>query len=202
MKAFSRQSLFALATVALLASCSRPYATFQKSTPEHFYTKTSATPVAEMPAEVQSTVNPADAVVMPATPAGAVADLEKVDALVSAKAGLSTSKKLTRHLNHAKELVTQMRAKVAAPASLAGTTATSAAPQKMNLMKRMVLKSIDQKIHNKMAPKKTMAKSLLSIGIIIALIGVLLLLVGSGTVYSLGYVGLIVGIILIIASLI
>ncbi len=121
---------------------------------------------------------------------------------MSAKAGLSTNKKLTRHLTHVKEMVTEVRAKVAAPASTVGVQSPSVAPQKMNFVQRMVAKSIDKRIQNKMAPKKTMARSLLSIGIIIALIGLLLILIGTGTVYSLGYVGLIVGIILIIASLI
>lgn len=204
MKSFTKQSFFALATLALLSSCSRPYATFQKSTPEHFYTKAPATPaetdlvVAENPVTTETAA--AD-VLVPAAPADVEAGLQQVDALVSTKAGLSTNKKLTRHLNRVKEMVSEVRTRVSAPTLATGTKATSVAPQKMNLVQRLVAKSIDKKIQHKLAPKKTMARSLLSIGIIIALIGVLLLLVGTGTVYSLGYVGLIVGIILIIASL-
>lgn len=206
MKSFTNQSLFALAFVAVLSSCSRPYATFQKSTPDHFYSKATVAP-ADAPA-VESPAQPVEAlaaeVVVSATPATVDTELQKVEALVSNKAGLSTNKKLTRNLAHVKAMVTEMQAKVAAPASTVGTmsTAASVAPQKMNLVQRLVAKSIDKKIKHNMAPEKTMARSLLTIGVVVGLIGLLLLLIGTGTVATLGYVGLIVGIILVIASLI
>ncbi|MBC8156037.1 MAG: lipoprotein [Bacteroidetes bacterium] len=217
MKAFTNQSLFALVAVAMLSACSRPYATFQKTTPERFYTKTTpVAPAAVTPATEAVIVPTTDAgVIAPETPAAEVtaaevvtpttdvnAELQKVDALVSTKAGLSTNKKMTRHLARVKAMVTEIRANVAAPSSTGNVAPASVAPQKMNLMKRLVAKSMDKKIQNKLAPKKPMAKSLLTIGLIIGLIGLLLLLIGTGTVATLGYVGLIVGIVLVIASLI
>lgn len=213
MKSFTNQSLFALVAVAMLSACSRPYATFQKTTPAHYYTKTTpATPAVETSTTDAAPIAITETPVTATTPEVAVAEtiaptvnveteLQKVDALVSTKAGLSTNKKLTRHLTHVKQMVSEMRAKATTPSSAATVASASAAPQKMNLMKRLVAKSIDKKIQNKLAPHKTMAKSVLTIGLIVALIGLLLILIGTGNVVSLGYVGLIVGIVLIIAGL-
>lgn len=213
MKAFTKQSLFALVAVALLSACSRPYATFQKTTPEHFYTKATVTPVetpatdvpaaiAETPVVAETSATRTAEAAAPATPAKVDAELQKVEALVSAKAGLAANKKLTRNLTRAKQMVTEMRANVAKPASAVGETSATVAPQKLNLAQRLVMKSIDKKIHNKMAPKKPMAKSLVTIGLVVALIGLLLILVSNGGgVAALGGLGLLVGLVLIIIGL-
>ncbi len=197
MKSFTNPSLFALVVVGLLSSCSRPYATFQKTTPEHFYTKATVTPAETPETPVVATPVPAESAVLPATavrPTTVNEALDQLEAVASAKAGPSEIHKIQKRTARLRSMMALVETK--------SSTATTKAP-KLNLVQKMVLKSIDKKIQKKMAPEKTMARSLLSIGIVVALIGLLLLLIGgSSAVTGIGYAGLIVGIVLIIASLI
>lgn len=191
MKFFSNQPLGALIIVALLSSCSRPYATFQKTTQEHFYTKANAQtplPVATAQPEVMDTPTPTP---KPTTIAEA---LDQYEAVASAKATTSLeSHKIAKRVARMRTIMNTTQSK-----SAVNTAPTT---PKLNLMQRVVMKSINKKIEKHLAPQQPMVRNLLTIGLIVGLIGLLLVLIGTGTVYSLGYVGIIVGLILIIASL-
>lgn len=80
--------------------------------------------------------------------------------------------------------------------------ASQTTAKKMNLMERMMVKKIDKKIKQQMYPQKTMAKSLLTLGAIIAVIGLILVLIGTGGLATLGYIALLVGLVLILVDLI
>ena len=93
----------------------------------------------------------------------------------------------------------KINAVLAASSSKEATANPMATTKKMNLVERMMVKKIDQKIKNKMAPDQTMAKSLLTLGAIIAIIGLVLMLLGVAS--PLGIIALIVGLVLILVDL-
>ncbi len=201
---FTKQLYAALLGVALLSSCSRPVAYFQRGPVAHYNTpKTEAVAVvtpaeaASQPAEVVAAAPVAVATPAPAQQAAsAKAAVEKIEAYVRNDSKLASDKKLNKRMDRVKEML----ATAAAKPSMAANA--SASTKKMNLLERMATKHIDKQIKNKLSPKRTMAKSLLTIGIIIAIIGLILLLVGSaGTVANLGYLALVVGLVLIVLDL-
>ena len=63
----------------------------------------------------------------------------------------------------------------------------------------MAIKKIDKQIKNKLSPERTMAKSLLTIGLIVGVIGLIFLLLGIAN--PLGLIALIVGLALILVDL-
>ncbi|MBO0936151.1 hypothetical protein J2I47_06295 [Fibrella sp. HMF5335] len=198
MKTSTKHVFFALSLTALLGSCSRPTATFQPSHAQRFYSPqptatvvtTTNDAVAEAAPAVESTP------VATATPAATKADIEnvlvKAEAMASTKATATESRKLNRRIAKIREVLA--KAPEAAPA-------TNASAKKNTLVQRMMLKRMDTKMKNQLAPEKPMAASTLTAGIVIGLIGLLLLLLTTGTAATLGLIGLIVGIVLIILGL-
>lgn len=198
---FTKHMCAALMGVAILSSCSRPVAYFQRGPVEHYNTPKTETVAAVTPAPVEA-VQPAEAAAtepaaaaMPA-PADQVAQanaaMTQIEAYVRNDNKLATDKKLNKRMDRVKTMLASATTK----ASLAPNAPTSA--KKMNLLERMATKRIDKQIKNKLSPERTMAKSLLTIGLVIAAIGIILLLVGQG---ALGVIALIVGLVLVVLDL-
>ncbi len=201
MKTSTKHVLFALSFTALLGSCSRPMATFQASHTQRFYspqpTATVATPAEEAVAvATPAAVATPETVAAPAPAAVATkADIEtmlvKTEAVASTKATAGESRRLARRIAQVRDVLAK------APV----TATTNTATKKNSLVQRMMLKHMDSKMKNQLAPDQPQAKSTLTIGLIVGLIGLLLLLIGTGTVATLGFVALIVGIVLVILGL-
>lgn len=207
---FTKHIYTALMGVAILSSCSRPVAYFQRGPVNHYNTpKTETVAVATTadvaPAAVAAPVEvaqPAEVVapapVAAATPAPAEqlaqanATMSQIDAYVRADNKLATDKKLNKRMDRVKTMLATATEKASlAPAAPAST-------KKATLLERMAVKKIDKQIKHKLSPERTMAKSLLTIGLIVGVIGLILILVGSG---ALGVIALIVGLALILVDL-
>ncbi|CAN5491805.1 hypothetical protein BH09BAC4_BH09BAC4_15430 [soil metagenome] len=189
--------------ITLFASCSRPVAYFQPSAREHFATtqtktapiataETSAPVAAEMTAPVEA-VTPAEPVVK------ASAALDQMDALVRNDSKLAENKTVQKRLNRVRTLLASASAK----ASLSPTEVS--APKKMNLVERMMLKKMNKKINKQLAPanpEKTMANSgTLAAGAVLVIIGLLLLILTSGTAATVGLVAVLVGAVILLVGL-
>ena len=90
----------------------------------------------------------------------------------------------------------------------ASDKAVSSAPvtsaKKMTFLERTMLKKMDKKIKNHVAPDQTkVMNSNVRLGLIIGIIGLILLLLGGSSVLSIiGAIGLIVGLVLILLGVI
>ncbi|MBC3784064.1 hypothetical protein [Spirosoma utsteinense] len=205
---FTKHIYAALMGVAVLSSCSRPVAYFQRGPVQHYNTPaTEAVAVAVTPAEV---AQPAEAVavapvavetaaVAVAAPAPkeqiaqAKATMSQVEAYVRNDSKLATDKKLNKRMDRVKNMLASAEAKTA----LAQNTTTTT--KKANLLERMATKKIDKQIKHKLSPERTMAKSLLTIGLIVGIAGLLLIILNAAA--PLGVIALIVGLALILVDL-
>lgn len=198
---FTKHLCAALMGVAILSSCSRPVAYFQRGPVSPYNTPKTETVAVVTPAPAEAT-QPAETVatapVAVATPAPAdqiaqaTAAMTQIEAYVRNDSKLATDKKLNQRMDRVKTMLASATTK----ASLAPNATTST--KKMSLLERMATKRIDKQIKNKLSPERTMAKSILTIGLVIAAIGLILILVGSGT---LGVIALIVGLVLVVLDL-
>ncbi|MBD2752792.1 hypothetical protein [Spirosoma validum] len=198
MRTFSKHVWVALLGTAIISSCSRPVAYFQPQAREQFKsTPVEAVAVATpaQPVEAAPVATPAPALV--ATPAEQVAQakqaISQVEAYVRNDSKLASNKKLTKRMSRVSELLT-----TANPQAMSATKTAGA--QKTTLMQRFMLKKIDKQIKNHLSPEKPMAKSLLTIGLIIGIIGLILLILNAAA--PLGLIALIVGLALILVDLI
>ena len=195
---FTKHLFTALMGVAILSSCSRPVAYFQRGPVEHYNTAKTET-VAVQPADV-AVAAPAEAVA--ATPVAAATSAEQVaqanktmsqiEAYVRNDNKLAADKKLNKRMERVKDMLATATAK----ASLAPNATTST--KKMNLLERMATKRIDKQIKHKLSPERTMAKSALTVGLIIAVAGLILILVNAT---GIGVIALIVGLAVVLLSL-
>ena len=191
-----------LSAILLVAGCSRLVAYFQRGPVQHYNTpkpETVAVASAATPVEVAQPAEEvvAAAPVVTAAPAPAEqlaqanATMGQIEAYVRNDSKLATDKKLNKRMDRVKTMLATATTK----ASLAPTTTTA---KKATLLERMATKRIDKQIKNKLSPERTMAKSLLTIGLIVGVIGLILILVGSGAI---GVIALIVGLALILVDL-
>ena len=200
MRTLTKHLFAALVGTALLASCSRPVAYFQPTAREHFAVNKPEKSTVVTPAE--GTVE--TAVVSDETPAVAVAQVEQVkqavsqvEAYVRNDSKLAASKTLTKRMARLNKLLTTATDKAAV-----STKATTA--HKMTFMERTMLKKMDKKIKNHVSPEKTQAmNSNIRLGLIVGVIGLILLLLGGGTILGvLGLIGFIAGLVLILLGVI
>jgi hypothetical protein len=183
MRTLSKLAVYSLLTSALFSACSRPYATYQKIPVERFGSRQ------EVPA-VQTTPTPAEdvAVVSVATPA--VTPAEQATPLTTAAAlknveqklqeavarndnKLAGNKKLEKRMARVQSLLAEASAK--ATTTDKTTTSSVTTTHKMTLAERIMMKKIDKKIKNTLAPDEAKAMSrTLRAGIVIAIIGFIL----------------------------
>lgn len=193
MKTFAQRITLFLAGTALITSCSRPYATVQRTPTQKFATTTQTAPVQAIALAQAETSIVVEAPVATPTPAVEVAAVQsQLNEAIASNKAMMADKQVQKQM-------AKINAVLATSSSKEATTNPMATTKKMNLVERMMVKKIDQKIKNKMAPEKTMAKSLLTLGAIIAIIGLVLTLLGVAS--PLGIIALIVGLVLILVDL-
>jgi len=196
----------ALIGATILSSCSRPVAYFQRGPVENYHTPktevatiaatSTATPLvsAEAPSTPSTVVTP---VVSPTEQvAQAKQTVNQIDAYVRNDSKLASNNKLTKRIERVKSLLNSAVTKTSSAST------TNIASKKMSLLERVAVKKIDKRIKNKLAPDQTMAKSMFTIGIIVAAAGLVLLLIGNGFGAALGGIALVVGLVLIILDLV
>lgn len=201
MRTLTKNAFFALIAAASLSACSRPYATFQKSAPEHFYTKKAdaVAPVTALPAAtvadetpvvaeapVASAETPAVAVAAPvavAQPTASSVRKQLNEALASNKTQLSGKQKLNARMTGVMNMINSADEK-----QLSTTTS-----QKMGKVATMIAKSVDKKIQKHMGPKAAKSSSAIRLGIIVGIIGLLLIIIGNSFFSTLGVIALVVG---------
>jgi len=205
MQTFSKHAYAALLGLVVMASCSRPVAYFQRGSVEHYKTTTTiaaATPVVEttpaaVVSEIPAVVSSSDAAVANAEVqlAQAKTTMNEVEAYVRNDNKLASNKKLTKRMERVKTMLNSVSAQ---------KLATTASTKKASLMEKMVAKRLDKQVKNKLAPEspaKAMARSMLTIGVIVAVAGLLLLLIGNGAGVVIGGIALVVGLILVLLDL-
>ncbi|CAN5491729.1 hypothetical protein BH09BAC4_BH09BAC4_15420 [soil metagenome] len=203
MNTFSRYFFATILGTTILSSCSRPVAYFQPSAREHFattQTKTAPIATAETPAPVATEMTAPVAIAAPTEQvAKANVALDQMDALVRNDSKLSADKSVQKRLSRVRTLLASASAKV----SLTPTEVS--APRKMNLVERMMLKKMNRKINKQLAPanpERAMAiQPLLVLGAILVIVGLLLLIFGSGTATTIGLIGLLGGAVLLLLGL-
>jgi len=206
MSTFSKNLFTALIGAAILSSCSRPVAYFQPTARENFKSAqpqavAAVTPVAEESVAAQSaevaTITPATAAPVEQQLAQTKQAVSQVEAYVRNDNKLASNKKLAKRMTRLNEMLATTSAKTEVATNLAST-------KKMSLMERTMLKKIDKKIKNHVAPDQTKAMSSnVRLGVIIGIVGLLLLLLGGGSVLGvIGAIGLIVGLVLILLGVI
>lgn len=198
MKTSSKQLFAALFGLIVVSSCSRPVAYFQPTAREHYAAKTSESAPAVTPstsADQTPVVETTNAQQL----AQANSSLNELDAMVSTNTKLAENKTVQKRLNRVRTLLASASTK----ASLAPTE--TAVPKKMNLMERMMVKKMNKKISKQLAPnnpEKTMMNSgTLATGAVLVLIGLLLLLLTTGTGATVGVIALVVGAVLLLVGL-
>jgi len=206
MSTFSKNLFTALIGAAILSSCSRPVAYFQPTARENFKSAqpqavAAVTPVAEESVAAQSaevaTITPATAAPVEQQLAQTKQAVSQVEAYVRNDNKLASNKKLAKRMTRLNEMLATTSAKTEVATNVAST-------KKMSLMERTMLKKIDKKIKNHVAPDQTKAMSSnVRLGVIIGIVGLLLLLLGGGSVLGvIGAIGLIVGLVLILLGVI
>ncbi|GAA4457937.1 hypothetical protein GCM10023189_29430 [Nibrella saemangeumensis] len=173
MRTLTKNAFFALATAALLSACSRPYATFQRTQHENFHAQKVEAVAAPVQAEVQVAQVTESATVAAPVQAEVVQPVAvQPEALASVENKAVASKKLEKRMAKVQNLLA-----VAAEKQALSPTATNA-PQKLNMVEKMLLKKIDKKIKDKMGPDATNAlNSNIRIGLILLLAAIVLALI-------------------------
>lgn len=202
MNTLSRNLFAALMGVALLSSCSRPVAYFQPSQRENFRTPPTANVVVATPAEASQPTAQTDEptlatdAVLPAVPTPAVqvaqanVAMEQLDAYVKNDSKLAGNRKLAKRMARANALLAEANANPTATAS----------PRKASFTERLMLKKLDKKIKNKMAPDQTNALTDNKIrnGAIIGAIGLVVAIIFGGLLGVIGVLLLLAGIVLVV----
>lgn len=202
MKTFSSYLVAALLGTAVFSSCSRPVAYFQPTARENFKTvqteAVAVSPAQATPSATVETVAPETAVAVsqPAAPTEQLAQakqaVSQIEAYVRNDSKLASNKKLTKRMARVNELL--------ANASAKNTSSVKAnATQKTSLMQRLVLKTMDKKIKHQLSPERAMAKSLLTIGLIVGIVGLILIILNTAA--PLGIIALVVGLALVLVDL-
>ena len=190
MRSLSNHLFAALVGTTILASCSRPVAYFQPSAREHF-TAISTQPVVTPEATVSEAALP------PVQITQATAALAQMDAMVSNDTKLATDKTVQKRLNRVRTLLASAKATV--------TPTEVSAPRKMNVVERLMLKKMNKKISKQLAPAnpdRAMTNSgTLAAGAVLVIVGLLLLILTSGTAATVGLVAVLVGAVILLIGL-
>ncbi|GAB4025416.1 hypothetical protein GCM10028773_50870 [Spirosoma koreense] len=204
MNFFSKSVFTAFLGVALISSCSRPVAYLQPTTREQFKTAQSE-PVTVTSTDQSIAEDKAENGLAPATaqPVGSVQPMaqakqmmRQLDTYVRNDNALVSNKKLTRRMASINQFLTN--------AEHQSTVANqSKATQKTTLMQRLMIKKINRNIKHHLSPaspERAMAKSVLTVGLIIGIIGLIFLLLSVAP--PLGLILLLVGLVLVLVDLI
>lgn len=199
MRTTTRQLLGSLLMLTLITSCSRPVAYFQPGAREHIVANIEQT--SSLISQTPTDYNPGIEFRTPQQLVQASSTLDAADALVRANSQLATNKAkaVQKRLSRVHTLLDLAATKSSqAPAKIA-------APRKMNLMERMMLKKLNRQISKQLAPAnpdRTLAsKSILILGAVLVLGGILLLALTSGGGFALGAIALAAGLVILLIEL-
>ncbi len=121
-----------------------------------------------------------------------------MDALVSANPSLAENKRVEKRMSKVRTMLTNMSTANAAPAA-------TAAPKKMNLVQRMMLKKMDRKISRQLAPanpeKAMISTGTLALGAVLVIVGLLLIIFATGTGATIGIIALLAGAVVLLLGL-
>ena len=199
MHTILKKASYAFATIALLSACSRPYATLQRTPVDLGQTAITAsssfqeaTPSSEANQLTQS------------QPSFAAPSPTISEALAQSEALVSTNNRLTNAQKHT--LVKRMnrikRVLAVTPLMAGSINQTTTSTHKTTAMERMVVKKINKQIQQKLSPQQPQLNSgVLATGAVLVLIGLLLVLLTSGTAATLGIVALLAGAVLLLVGL-
>ena len=123
--------------------------------------------------------------------------VSQVEAYVRNDSKLASNKKLAKRMARLNEMMTTATEKAA-------VSTTTASTKKMTFMERTMLKKLDKKIKNHVAPEKTNVMDRnVRLGLIIGLIGLLLWLLGGASVLAvIGLIMFVVGLVLVLIGVI
>jgi hypothetical protein len=203
MSQLSKHLFAAFIGAAILSSCSRPVAYFQPSARESFKSVQPQTVATVTPVEATQPAAEAEvATAVVSTPveqqiAQTKQAVDQVEAYVRNDSKLASNKKLAKRMVRLNEML-------ATTSNKAAVSTNAASTKKMSFMERTMLKKIDKKIKNHVAPDQTNAmNSNVRLGVIIGIIGLLLLILGGGGALGIiGAIGLVVGLVLILLGVI
>lgn len=196
MKKSTSPFVVALLVPVLFAACSRPVAYVQKGPRETFAVTASPAPVAVVAADTELP-DPDAPVAMPTaaavlTPA---ATLDQVEALVRNDRNLSADRTIQKRLNRVRSLLATSESAINASIP-AGTV------RKAGLMERAMTKKIDRQITKKFSPQKPALNSgTLATGAVLVIVGLLLLILTTGTAATIGLIALLIGVIALLLGL-
>ena len=204
MKIYVQGLVASLLMVALFTACSRPTAYFQPTTREHFSRAAKPASATHMTSQITGleVVPAGDAAPTNTLAIQATEALDNVDALVRNDQKLVADKTVQKRLSR----VRTMLATAAGKGNLTSTTGTTS--EKANLMQRLMVKKLNRTISNQLAPanpEKAMAiKGILALGAVVLLAGIIILLISAAgtTGATIGVIGIIGGLILLLIGLI
>ena len=200
MKRYVQGLVASLLMGALFTACSRPVAYFQPTPREHssYVSKPATVAANQLPALELVSASGTAPIVTPV--AQATQALDKVDALVRNDQKLASDKTVQKRLNRIRTMLVNATNK----ADLSSTAGTDS--KKMNVMQRLMVKKMNRTISKQLAPanpEKAMAvKGILALGAVILIAGILLLLLTTGTGATIGVIGVIAGLALLLIGLI
>lgn len=184
-----------LSGMAMLSSCSRPSAYFQPAAREQFATRYQTN---IMPSRLTTSEPSEQLIVLPEHKASSVEPvtqanqvIRQLEAYVSNNAKLSSNRRVTKRLVRINQVLNATTNPSLAPSQLTAAKTT--------FMERTLLKKIDKKVRQHLAPDQPKAlSSTILLGLVIALVGLLLVIIASGFLNALGIIALVVGIGLIV----
>ncbi|QDK78920.1 hypothetical protein EXU85_10005 [Spirosoma sp. KCTC 42546] len=186
-----------LLLLALITSCNRPVAYFQPNLREHSVaTHTAAEPPVADPTSLEQA--PVVVASLAQQPSQANSTPNRVNVLASTNK-LATPKTSQLRLY-------KMRTLLASTSSKTGVGPNeTAAPRKMTFVERLMVKKLNTTIRRQLAPnnpEKTWAsKSILAIGAVLLLGGILLLAFTTGGGFALGAIAVAAGLVLLLVEL-
>jgi hypothetical protein len=190
MRIITHQLLGNLVWLVLMASCSRPVAYVQPGLRE---------PIEAATPRVSSNNTPAFMASPDQQIASVTHSLNELDALVSTDNKL-TSRKTSQQRQHNRQALL-----VAPSEKISAGTTEVVSTRKMTFVERLMVKKLNTRIRRQLAPnnpEKTWAsKSILAIGAVLLLGGILLLAFASGGGFALGAIAVAAGLVLLLVEL-
>ncbi|GAB3940299.1 hypothetical protein GCM10028805_01840 [Spirosoma harenae] len=125
--------------------------------------------------------------------------MDQLDALARNDSKLANNKALQKRLSR----IRTMLATTNTTDKLAATNATES--KKMNLVERMMVKKLNKKISKQLAPanpeKAMVSTGTLATGAVFVIVGLLLVLLTTGTAFTIGLIALLVGAVVLLVGL-
>ena len=184
---FTKRMGAALTGLAIVSSCSRPVAYFQRGpvdpsvSPKSQLVATPSAQASEAPAKLLTQVN---------------TTVSQLEAYVRSDNKLATDEKLSKRMVRVKNLLTSTHETLGSK--------TTYAPHKMNVVERLMIKRMNKQIGQQIAPnnpeKALVKQGQLIGGLVLLIVGLLLLILGTGTVAFIGLIVSLVGALGVIIS--